>query len=279
MHLLSVCIPTYEMSGLGAAFLKHSFDILTQQTFRDFDVVISDHSTTAVIRDVCAQYETALRIRYFKNPHRIGNSPANTNNAISKATGRLIKILFQDDFLFGTRALETTVRSFDLQRHSWLVTASEHTKDDGATLCHPLFPRYHDRIHIGDNTISSPSVLTVKNDRPLRFDENLILRMDCDYYKRCHAAFGAPQIVNVITVVNRVGPHQLSATMNSDSLKEREYEYLLKKYGEPHALRLLLRYKARRRINRLKRTVKQWLLGDRHGSSSRPTTAPHPERR
>ena len=100
--------------------------------------------------------------------------------------------------------------------------------------------------------------------------------MDCDYYKRCHEAFGAPQILDVITVVNRIGPHQLSATMNSASLKEREYAYLLRKHREPHALRLLLRYKAKRRINRLKQTIKHWLLGDK---DARPITTPHAERR
>lgn len=273
-HLFSVCIPTYEMGGLGSAFLKQSFEILAEQTFQDFDVVISDHSTTDPIRDLCAQFEKTLRLKYFRNPDKIGNSPANTNNAITKATGRLVKLLFQDDFLFGPRALELTATAFDIDHESWLVSASEHTRDNGATFCFPLYPRYHSGIHIGDNTISSPSVLTISNARPLLFDENLILRMDCDYYERCHAAFGEPRVLNEITVVNRIGSHQLSATMNSESLKEKEYAYLLRKYQEPNASLLLFRYRTKRRLNRVKAAIKRALLG----GDRRSITTPHPEK-
>ena len=44
---ISVCIPTYEMRGFGAAFLKQCLDILKKQTFKDFDVVISDYSNNS----------------------------------------------------------------------------------------------------------------------------------------------------------------------------------------------------------------------------------------
>jgi len=47
---LSVCIPTYEIDSMGHTFLKHSFDVLMTQTFKDFDVVISDHSKTDLFK-------------------------------------------------------------------------------------------------------------------------------------------------------------------------------------------------------------------------------------
>ena len=270
--MLSVCIPTYEMAGLGSQFLEQSLLILRQQTFQDFEVVVSDHSISDVIRDLCARFEAQLRLRYVRNARQRGNSPANTNHAMALARGRIIKILFQDDFLFGARALEATVAAFDLERDWWLVSASEHTRD-GASFFWPLHPRYHDEIHLGSNTISSPSVLTIKNDDPLRFDENLVLRMDCDYYKRCHDAFGDPKILDTITVVNRVGDHQLSARMNSGRLKEMEYAYLLWKHRERDALARLVRYVAGRRVARLKRRIEGVLLGPQ----PRPVTSPHPE--
>jgi glycosyltransferase involved in cell wall biosynthesis len=272
-HLVTVCIPTYEMDGRGAEFLRQSFDILSVQTFKDFDVVVSDHSLDDAVRNVCEDYGDRLDIRYYRNRDRLGNSPANLNHAMSRASGKLIKVLFQDDFLFGPRALEVTVNAFDLEDGAWLVSASEHTRDDGKSLFYPLRPRYHDKIHVGDNTISSPSVLTVRADGHLQFDENLVLRMDCDYYKRCYTAFGPPKILNEITVVNRIGPHQISARMNSGDLKEREFAYILGKYAIPHPTARLLRFKMKRRMNRLKETVR--LLLGRVGSP----TKPHPERR
>lgn len=230
MKSLSVCIPTYEMHGLGEKFLKQSFDILTRQTFHDFEVVISDHSKTNVIKDLCEIYKDKLDINYYKNSENVGSSSANINNAIKKARGKLIKVLFQDDFLYSENSLQETVEAFDLAKDAWLVSACIHTTD-GIRFYRPFYPKYHDHIHLGRNTISSPSVLTIKNETPLLFDENLLQRMDCDYYKRCHDRFGDPRILNTITVVNRAGPHQISQMLITTDVADTEYAYLLKKYG------------------------------------------------
>ncbi len=229
MKLLSVCIPTYEMNGVGHVFLKQSFDILTRQSFKDFDVVISDHSRTDVIKDLCDEYTSRLDIHYYRYNEKIGSSSANLNNAITKATGKMLKILFQDDFLYDENSLQNIANNFDVIKDRWLVTACEHSKD-GVNYYRPFYPKYNDKIYLGNNTISSPSVLTIKNERPLLFDENLTWFMDCDYYKRCHDAFGDPKILNAINVVNRTGAHQVSSTVADKALRKREYRYILEKY-------------------------------------------------
>lgn len=231
MKTLSVCIPTYEMNGVGHVFLKQSLDILTHQSFEDFDVVISDHARTDVIQDLCNEYKDRLDIRYYRNNEKIGSSSANLNNAIRNAAGTLIKILFQDDFLYSENSLQDTINGFDVTHDHWLVTACEHTRD-GVNYYRPFYPKYNDKIHLGNNTISSPSVLTIKNERPLLFDESLTWFMDCDYYKRCHDAFGDPKILDTITVVNRTGVHQVSNTVADRALRKREYRYIIEKYGE-----------------------------------------------
>jgi glycosyltransferase involved in cell wall biosynthesis len=231
--LLSVAIPTYEMHGLGAAFLAQSFDILTAQTFKDFDVVVSDHSKTDEIRKVCDAYADKIDIKYFKNEEKRGNSPANTNNAIKKSQGKLIKILFQDDFLYHEKSLEDIAKSFDLHKDAWLITGSESTMDT-KVFFRPHTPYYDDRTILRTNTISSPSVLTIKNKDPLFFDENLVWWMDLDYYKRCYERFGKPKILDSINVVNRVGAHQISSTRVDRSLKAKEYRYVLKKHNMSH---------------------------------------------
>lgn len=228
MPALSVCIPVYEMRGQGALFLKQSLDILAHQTFKDFDVIISDHSENPEIQDLCDTYKDTLEIHYYRNTENRGNSSANINNAIKKASGKLIKILFQDDFLFHEKSLEDIVQNFNIQKDHWLVTASEHS-EDGVHFFRPFYPTYNDRIHLGKNTISSPSVLTIKNGNPLLFDEKLIWLMDGDYYKRCFRAFGNPKILNTINVVNRVGPHQVTNKLVTLSVKIRELLYVIRK--------------------------------------------------
>lgn len=229
MKYLSVCIPTYEMNGLGHVFLKHSFDILTTQTFKDFDVVVSDHSTDTSIQDLCDLYKDKLTIHYYRNTNGIGSSSANINNAITHATGTLIKILFQDDFLFHEKSLEDIVQHFDINTDHWLVTGCIHTAD-GIHFYRPFVPRYNRSMHLGNNTISSPSVLTIKNEGHLLFDEQLIWLMDCEYYKRLHDAFGAPKIIPTVNAVNRTGTHQVSNTLATKTLRKKEFLYVLQKY-------------------------------------------------
>lgn len=232
MAYLSVCIPTYEMRGLGVKMLQHNLSILVQQTFTDFDVVISDHSKNNQIQKLCDSYLDRLAIKYFRNPKKRGNPPANLNNAIRKATGKLIKILFQDDFLFVPTSLERIVANFDLTKDHWLVTACEHSRD-GTTFFRPFYPKYSENIQFGNpNTISSPSVLTVLNDHPLLFDERLIWLMDVDYYKRCFLKFGSPKILNEMNVVNRVGSHQVSFSNVNEKIKEKEFHIITKKFGD-----------------------------------------------
>jgi glycosyltransferase involved in cell wall biosynthesis len=229
--MLSICIPTYEMNGLGVKFLEHSLEILTKQTFKNFEVVISDHSKNNEIEDLCKNYSNKLKINYNKNLENIGSSSANINNAIKKANGKLIKILFQDDFLYNEYSLETTISNFDVKKDKWLVSRSEHSYD-GVTFVRDFIPQYNDNIHLGINTISSPSVLTILNKKPFLFDENLICLMDCDYYKRCYKEYGLPKILNTITVVNRIGSHQVSNTIVDDELQKKELQYVKQKFND-----------------------------------------------
>jgi glycosyltransferase involved in cell wall biosynthesis len=229
MKKISICIPTYEMNMLGATFLEQSFIILTKQTFKDFNVIISDHSKDNAIQDLCERYKQFLDITYIRNELKRGNSSANINNAIAHADGELIKILFQDDFLFDDKSLEHTVTNFDITKDSWLVSACVHTTD-GQNFYRPFYPKYNKQIYLGNNTISSPSVLTIKNNIPLLFDESLIWLMDVEYYKGLYDIYGEPKILNTITVVNRVGTHQVSNTLATKRVRFKEYVEVLSRY-------------------------------------------------
>lgn len=229
MPTISITIPTYEMRGYGHIFLERSFEILINQTFKDFDVIISDHSRNNIIENLCIKYKDKLKINYYRNIEKFGSISANINNAIRKADGKLIKILFQDDFLYNEKSLEEIVQNFDLKEDNWLIVACTRSRD-GINFFGPFYPKYNHLIHLGRNTISSPSVLTIKNENPLLFDEKLIWLMDVDYYKRCYNKFGTPKILNEVNVVNRVGAHQVSNSLVKISTKIRELIFVLIKY-------------------------------------------------
>lgn len=235
--LLSVCLPAYEMGGLGHIYLKESLDKLVKQTFKDFEVILSDYSKDKLIKNLCEKYKTKLNLKYFKNFDKPVGMSANTNNSIRHASGKLLKILFQDDFLFDKDALQTTIDNFDLEKDHWLVSACEHTKD-GKTFYRTHFPKYNSQVYLGKNTIGSPSVLTIKNEHPFMFDINLKWLVDCDYYRRLHDAFGAPKIVNDVTVAIRVGEHQITNTEADGALRQKEEDYMVEKYKKTTPLNL-----------------------------------------
>lgn len=226
--MISICIPTYEMNGKGVEYLEYSLNILYQQTYKDFDIVISDHSKADDIQNLCERWNSVLDINYVRNEYKRGNSSANANNAIKNAKGELIKILFQDDFLYNEYSLETQLKYFN---SGWLVTACCHY--DGEKIYNPFYPRYHDEIQYGYNTISSPSVLMFENNDILEFDENLISLMDVDYYKRLYDRYNIPNICNDICVVNRIHPDSVTESIvhvDNSRIHLNEIEYMHRKF-------------------------------------------------
>ena len=226
--LVSICIPTYEMKGKGVEYLHHSFNILHNQSYKNFEVIISDNSKNEEIKNLCINWNNRLNIKHYFNHEKFGNSK-NINFAIKKSSGDIIKILFQDDFLFDSDSLFHQIFHFMGNHNQWLVTACCHT-NDGINFHNSLYPKYHDNIQYGENTISSPSVLMFKNEDVLEFDENLLYLMDVDYYKRLYNKFGLPSICNYITVVNRSHENQLQLNC-SNELKQSEFIYIKQKYS------------------------------------------------
>ena len=227
--MLSIATPTYESFGRGIEFLKTQFDKYLEQTFKDFEVVISDHSKNNEIEKFCESYKGRLNITYLRNEKYRGNFTQNTNNAIKNCKGDIIKILFQDDFLWDKYSLEKTYNAFD-KNTNWLISSCEHTSDDGKTFSRTLHPEYNEKIYTGINTIGNPSVLSVrKADDMLLFDEKMIWTVDVDYYKRLYDKFGSPAVLNDISVVIRLWDKQLTHII-PQHIKQFEVEMSKKKH-------------------------------------------------
>lgn len=218
---MTVAIPTSDMNEKEHYFTR-LLDSLWYQTFQDFDIMVTDNSEDDVIKDVCEFYRAG--ITYYKNP--IKGMAQNTNEAIKRSTGELIKILYMDDFLYHERALERISKAFS---GYWLVTGCNHT-ENGLDFFNPHKPVYSEDIHLGNNTIGSPSVLTIKNENPLLFDEEMTWLLDVDLYKRYYDAYGPPVILNDIST--SIGLHEGQATHTmGDARKLQEQQYILNKYN------------------------------------------------
>lgn len=234
---LSIAIPAYGYNGKGSKFLDHSFNILSSQTFKDFEIVISDHSKDNTIEDLCKSWSKFLNIKYLRNDIGRGVISPNLNNAIKNCSGKWIKILFQDDFLFDNNSLNEIKNFIDNNPDSkWIASSFCHT-DDGKNFYRRIIPKWPEDYPIwtGNNTIGCPSVITIKNDDVILFDENLNWLMDCDYYQKMFIKKGKPKILPIDTMVNRVVEDRLTNTI-SDSIKEKEYYMMFERYKNNNLL-------------------------------------------
>ena len=213
----SICIPTYEQGGNGVKHLKRLLESIESQTFKDYEIIISDHSRNNEVMS----YTEGLDCKYIWNPTKYGNGPANTNSAIVNASGELIKIMFQDDLMHSPDCLSIIDENFD-EYTDWLVVGCNHSHDPGM-FYNPMVPSWNDDIVRGVNTISSPSVLTIRNKDLSYFDENLEVMMDCDYYYQLYNRFGLPKIVPDTLITNTIHRHQISNRNDLDLPKELEY--------------------------------------------------------
>lgn len=216
---LSVLVPAYEMHGFGAIFLRRCLESVLVQDVNHvvFDgvvqIVVSDESDDDTLLDVCRDLTVSpgFQLLHVRESSARRSASTNLNAAFGASSGRIIKILFQDDFLVSRHALLETLKALEAHpAKSWLLCGTTHTRD-GETFFGDMVPRLHDRIHLGSNTVSSPSVLALRRSAWIPFDTRLRWLMDVDVYKSLLTAYGPPVILESIVVANALGEHQVTA--------------------------------------------------------------------
>jgi len=208
---LSIAIPTYEMGGVGPDYLRELFVSIEKQTFKNFEVCISDHSKDDSILKVCEEYSQDFTIQYFKNEKDRGNGPANTNSAVEMCSSSYTKLIFADDLFINDNAFELIVRTFDATDCDWLFNAFKHTSD-GRRFVRPMIPRWTDMMLEGRNLLGSPSCVAFKTDKFVGFDTKLKLLMDTDFYHRMRCENGAPGLIEEYLIANREHPNRISSS-------------------------------------------------------------------
>lgn len=227
--MISIVIPTYEMGDKGTFFIKKSLEYISNQTFKDFEVVISDHSIENEIKIICEEYPF-LDIVYLKNEVNRGSSSSNLNNAILNSKYDLIKFLMQDEYLIDKELLSDIVQCFQEKEVNWIINGCLNgpSPDD---IRYEISPYYSDEIIYGKNTIGSPSCVSIRKTEDLElFNKDLIWMMDCDYYKRLFDKWGYPKKLNTNSKVF-INHHEFQLTNTiPHARKTLEHEYLKNKY-------------------------------------------------
>jgi glycosyltransferase involved in cell wall biosynthesis len=228
--MISITIPAYEMNGVGHKFLEKSLEFISKQSFKEFEVIISDHSKSNEIKNICSKFKL-LDIKYIKNNKNYGSSSANLNNAIENSKYDIIKFLMQDEYIYDENTLLDIKKLFNDNTTNWTATGCLYGNDVEKPIG-KMIPYYNDNIIYGNNTIGSPSIVSIRRTSDLElFNPDLIWLMDCDYYKRLYDKWGEPKIIPEYKIF--VNQHKNQVTNIIDNtLKQKEHEFLIKKYNK-----------------------------------------------
>lgn len=189
MPKISICIPTHNMDN-KEFFLDRALNSVRSQTFQDWELVITED----------------------------GKMAENTNSAIKKAEGVLVKILYMDDWLAHENALQDIWDNFEFG-DEWMITGAN-------TNPHPYWT---DDIETGNNKLGSPSALTMRKRSAMMFDERMSWLLDCDLYKRLYEEYGPPKILDSVGVNIGIHPGQMTNIL-TDKEKLAEHKLIRKKY-------------------------------------------------
>jgi glycosyltransferase involved in cell wall biosynthesis len=152
-------MPVYN----GAAYVGAALESILAQSYRDFELLVSDNCSTDGTGDIVRAFDDP-RIRYERNEKNLG-PVGNANRCLERATGEYVGIFHHDDLMLPGN-LEAKVRVLDenpqvgfvhsnmilidpegrvVQPHSWSEAARKDSIEPGMT----AFRRFLGEVPLG----------------------------------------------------------------------------------------------------------------------------------
>lgn len=241
--LISICIPAYKR----VAFLQRLLDSVAQQTFTDFEVILTDDSPDAAVGELAKQYAQKFPLIYYKNPTALG-TPENWNEAIRRASGKWIKLMHDDDWFSGPDSLQQFADAakqhpntdFFFSAYNNVFEETGETQAVHASAWRRKKLLSNPVTLFSKNIIGPPSVTMYINKNGIVYDKKTKWVVDIDFYihylQRHSFVYIDKALVNV-----GINQHQVT----QESFRRPEVEipenfYLLEKTGTKHFSNILV---------------------------------------
>ncbi|MEM7068652.1 MAG: glycosyltransferase family 2 protein [Pseudomonadota bacterium] len=132
-YKIAIGLPVYN----GERFLAETIDCVLGQSFRDFELIISDNASTDATSEICQSYAARdSRIRYVRQETNLGAVP-NFNHVFEISNSEYFKWAAVDDW-FSHDYLERTVKILDENPDVvWCHSRSSHIDAHGEPLEEP----------------------------------------------------------------------------------------------------------------------------------------------
>jgi glycosyltransferase involved in cell wall biosynthesis len=126
---VSIGLPVFN----GEKYLRETLDSILAQTYRDFELIVSDNASTDHTQQICQDYaEKDSRIRYYRNEKNLG-APRNYNLVFELCSGEYFKWAAHDDVL-APEFLQKCVAALDKDQSIVLCCSRTGRIDEHGTL-------------------------------------------------------------------------------------------------------------------------------------------------
>lgn len=190
---ISICIPAYKNTN----YLKRLLDSIAEQTFTDYEVVVTDDSPDDTVKDFLQHYDKIKSIKHFKNSPALG-TPENWNEGIRRARGTWIKLMHDDDWFTHANALQVFYNTAQQNPYckfffSGFQNVTQETGEVEVVKCSflDLLILKHSPLNLFKKVyIGNPSCTFIRRDVGLFYDKDFKFVVDFEYYIRLIQRFG-----------------------------------------------------------------------------------------
>jgi glycosyltransferase involved in cell wall biosynthesis len=230
---ISICIPAYKRTN----YLKRLLESISVQSYRDFEVIITDDSPDDSVKNLALLYSDNFLLRYFKNSTPLG-TPANWNCGIALAKGEWIKLIHDDDWFAAKDSLALFAKETATGK-KFIFSAYNNVFEKNDSIEQKFFPKLWKKrilkepvLLLNTNVIGPPSVTIIHKSIKEHYDCAMKWRVDIDFYirllkKEKEVGYIGKSLINVGISESQV----TNSCINKPEVELPEGLLLLKKYG------------------------------------------------
>lgn len=212
---------------------------IVEQDYQDFEVVVSDDSTTEDVFKLIETFKEKLpgKIRYYRNSPSLG-SPANWNYAISKANHEFIHLIHHDDYYTNSNSLKEMINLASNSNACWFY-GQVHSYNALTNNVAPFVMGESDFWDILrrplkillNNKLGPPSSFFFHKAHLVEFDPELIWLVDVEFYFRLIKTYrnGAISQHPFITSINNTNSNLTRLYQDNPVVEISEYLYIFDK--------------------------------------------------
>ncbi len=225
--LIDVCIPVHDPQNLQNKYLIDLLRSISAQSYPPRNVILTSNHEISCLPELLRTFSTAFAIAAFQNNSQ--GISENLNDAVSRSSNSIVKILFQDDFLIDDDCFFDIMTSYVEEKWHWFCAPSLNYSQTEERFIQATMPEVSKDLINGRNSIGSPSVIAFNRESWLAADPNLSWMLDCDLYLRLWEKYGKPTVGKRFSVASRI--HNLQATNWAQVRHDLELNYMREKYS------------------------------------------------